>query len=305
MRTSLNTAELELGLLGWQQADFDPSTQRQVDAIHHVEREQSNLTNRSAETKHSIDALQAESNRSSEDFSNQRTAIEAELAAARAPVLEAERLLRILHEREHDISRHMAKLEKDDREITELCTRLLIVQPQPPDAQSEMLKLRNDAIQIANEKADLKVQHGRALSDIEQREREQSEARAAVEAIELKLRELDTAARRELERFAALERDLAREKTSIDADIEMLDRAKSDPYREIGRVLADSNIAPMNQPAALAKVLDLRAGIVAAENALAGLARQSASQSQGELAVSFLLLGVVALAGCLILAAIF
>jgi predicted nucleic acid-binding Zn-ribbon protein len=305
LRTRLRKAEAELGLLGWQQADFDPATQRQVDAIHHVEREQANLANRSAEMKRSLDALQAERTRSTENFTRGRGALKADLATARAPLAEAERRLRILRDREPEMEREIGKLEKKDREIALLCERLLTVQPQPPDVQSELLSLRNQTLAISNEKADLKLQHARTLSDIEERERDRSEARADVDEIERKLRELDAASRKEEERFAATERDLAREKAGIDRDINQLDRAKSDPYLEIGRVLADSGIAPMNQPAALAKVLDLRADIIATEEAAARLARQSASQNQTELVISLLLLSVIALAMCFVLAAIF
>jgi hypothetical protein len=43
-RRRLASVETQLGLLGWQQADFDPDTQRQVDALQNVEREQVALT---------------------------------------------------------------------------------------------------------------------------------------------------------------------------------------------------------------------------------------------------------------------
>ena len=45
---ALAAAETELGLLGWQQADYDADTQRQVREIQSVEKEQTRLTNEAA-----------------------------------------------------------------------------------------------------------------------------------------------------------------------------------------------------------------------------------------------------------------
>jgi chromosome segregation ATPase len=305
LNAKLAKAEGELGLLGWQQADFDPDTQKQVEAIQHVEREQAALANRSAEMKRSLETLHVEREQSTEEFARRKAVLAAELAAARVPLAEAERLLRVLRDRDPDVGRNIAKLEKEDREIAQLCERLLTVQPQPPNAQAELLALRDRTLAISNEKADLKLQQARALSDSEERERERTEAKTQVEEVERQIRELDAASRKELDRFAATERDLGREKVAIERGIEQLDRAKVDPYREIGRVLADSNIAPMNQPAALEKVLELRESILAAEMDTVNLLRQSASQNQTELVVSFALLAVIVLAVFMILAAIF
>jgi hypothetical protein len=53
----LAKAETQLGLLGWQQADFDEETQREVDKIMNVEREQARLTNEGATAGRSISEL--------------------------------------------------------------------------------------------------------------------------------------------------------------------------------------------------------------------------------------------------------
>jgi hypothetical protein len=75
-----------------------------------------------------------------------------------------------------------------------------------------------------------------------------------------------------------------------------MERAKLNPYREIGRVLADHLIGPMNQPEALDRVLNFREEIRDYESTIAALDRETAMANPLELRISLGLWGVIVLA---------
>jgi len=78
-----------------------------------------------------------------------------------------------------------------------------------------------------------------------------------------------------------------RAKRKLEKEIETLEKAKSHPYREIGRVLADCKIAPMNQPHALENVHAQRLYIDALELALVKSFAESRSLSQEAILMSW------------------
>ena len=67
-RKHRDKAETELGLLGWQQAEFDPATQREVEKITQCEREQARLTNESAALAKEIAEISAQREQARTDF---------------------------------------------------------------------------------------------------------------------------------------------------------------------------------------------------------------------------------------------
>ena len=70
---------------------------------------------------------------------------------------------------------------------------------------------------------------------------------------------------------AELEKEISsrkRAKRKIEREINALEKAKSHPYREIGRVLADCQIAPLNQPGALENVRSQRLRIRVLESTI-------------------------------------
>jgi hypothetical protein len=76
---------------------------------------------------------------------------------------------------------------------------------------------------------------------------------------------------------------LEAEKAAFEKAFESLEGAKANPYREVGRVLADSGVGPMNQPQALAAVRSHRVRMQEYEYALAASEEVTASQNQVEL----------------------
>ncbi|HYR58294.1 MAG TPA: hypothetical protein VEO95_06690, partial [Chthoniobacteraceae bacterium] len=76
----MTKAETALGLLGWQQAEFDPQTQAEVDKINAYEREQSRLTNESAGLAKELRELRVEREAARKEFQERRRALAAERA---------------------------------------------------------------------------------------------------------------------------------------------------------------------------------------------------------------------------------
>ena len=74
--------------------------------------------------------------------------------------------------------------------------------------------------------------------------------------------------------------DLQRKKRKVEKQVDALEKSKSDPYREIGRALADQKIEPLNQPEALTVVLQQRKKIVGIEAAIAVSLAASAAEGQ-------------------------
>jgi len=300
----LARAETQLGLLGWQQADFDAETQRQVDSIQNVEREQAALTNRAAELAREIEADIAERARLKADFDSRRAALEAERAAAREPLAEIERTLRVIRERPAGVSRRTAELDREEREIDGLYKRLLGTQPQTPAVRDEILRLRERLIAIPNARADLKAQQARVSEDVDERERQRAAIEQRTAEFDRQLRDLKTQADRCDAEFAERLKRCQRERDLADASTQRLERAKRDPYREIGRVLADSGVAPVNQPQALAHVIELRERIEQGRARVAASLDCTAAEDPQMLRISLALWSVIALALSFILGAL-
>lgn len=303
-RRRLASAETQLGLLGWQQADFDPETQRQVDAIQHVEREQAGLTNRAATLAHEIETHTAERARLTGDFTQRRTALEAERTQAREPLVEIERTIRVIRDRPADVELRTAALDREERETDALYTRLLGTQPQTPQVRDEILRLRERLIAIPNERSDIKTQQARVVADLEERERQRQEIEQRSAEFDLRLRELKSQADRCDAEFAVRLKELEKEHTRAETGAQRLERAKLDPYREIGRVLADSEVAPVNQPQALARVLTLRRTIAEDQAAIVESLERTATEDAQMLRISLALWGVIALAVAFVLGAL-
>ena len=77
-KKQLAKAEAELGLLGWQQAEFDPVTQREVDKIQQTEREQARLTNESAAFSQAITDLKTQREQARQAFEKESAPVAAE-----------------------------------------------------------------------------------------------------------------------------------------------------------------------------------------------------------------------------------
>ncbi|MEQ1861022.1 MAG: hypothetical protein ABMA13_13890 [Chthoniobacteraceae bacterium] len=296
-RRSLAKAEALLGLLGWQQADFDPETQREVDAIQNVEREQAALNNRAAEVAADIHTLGEERAKVRAEFDRQRATLEAERNRVREPLIEIER---ILSERGAEVERLLAALDREEHERDAVYRKLLGVNPQTPQVRDEILHVRERLTSIPIEKTDLKAQQLHATTGAQ--ERTAIEQRTA--ELDRQLRDLAAVAGEQDASFATRIKALEKEHSLADSQSTRLERAKLDPYREIGRVLAASGVAPLNQPQALTRVHNLQCAIRDSDDAIAASLADTAAEDPSSLRLSLGLWTVIAIAVALIVGAL-
>lgn len=257
-RRRLARTETDLGLLGWQQADFEGEAQRHIDQLRNVEREQARQTNASAALGLAIQQGQEKREAGKKQYAGARTVLEAEWQAAAEPVETAERHLAARRKTDVDFDGLLASLERELAEVTARQAELRAAASMTPAMHAELTRLRERAVAIPNAQADLRLRRAQSVNDIRALEETLARSRPVLAAATERLHALD-------EQFArsdgTLERQIAgrkREKEAIEAQIENLEKAKNNPYRQIGQVLADSGIAPMNQPGALAAVQKAR-----------------------------------------------
>jgi chromosome segregation ATPase len=286
---NLAKAEANLGLLGWQQADFDQETQEQVDALQNIEREQANLTNRSAELAHQLDALKVERVKIRWEYEQRRDKLTGERTKACQPMDELQRKLANARAHTPDVDRKAAQLDREQKDIEAMSTKLLVIQPQPLHVRDEILQLRDRMLQIQNERNDLRTMHARSLSEIHQLEQQISVFEKRRTEFDTSLSALQETFEAEDEKLASDEHLLTREKEKVEKSVNEMDKAKGNPYRAIGRVLADNGIAPMNQPSALSKVLSLRESIASHRGEIAQLLQKSHSINRTLLHISIAL----------------
>jgi chromosome segregation ATPase len=301
----LAKAEAYLGLLGWQQADFDHETQQQVDALQNIEREQSALTNRSAELAHQLEAFKVQRVKVRWEYEQQRDKLEAASESVRKPLQDLERKLANARSHTPDVDRKTAELEREQRDIEALSNKLIGIHPQPVHVRDEILRLRDRMLQIQNERRDIRTQHARSLGEIHHHEQQIAVIEKRCSEFDQSLDELKTKFEQEDAKLASEERAMIDEKEEAERRVNEMDRAKGNPYRAIGRVLADNEISPMNQPSALSKVLKLREAIAVHEGEIAELKSQSKSANRTFLFVSLALWAAIIVAIVLVLSAFY
>lgn len=276
----LARVETTLGLLGWQQAEYDPTTQRYADQLTDYEREQSRLTNESATLGISIQELEGQRTAQRREFEQEMAAAlqkEQPGAANEAQLTQSAATKRKEH---HDLE---ARLTALDRELasTEEQYRRRISQGAP---EAELLQFRKVILALPRERAEWQARRDEVAGGLAGLETLLASLRSARGAFE--------------KRDAALAGEIAarqRAKQKIEKQSDSLERAKIDPYREIGRALADNGVAPLNQPEALSAVLAQRQVISARESLLAASREASAAEDRVLLQSSWIALGVVLL----------
>ena len=257
-RSRLVTAETTLGLLAWQQADFDTETQEQVRQIIECEREQGRHTNDSAQLGNAIRELTAERDAGRKQYEEKRQQLAAQRERVTAAHPQLDRQLAEKRAAEPTFERKMPELDRELREVQKLYSELLISEMQSAQVRNELIKLRERTVSIPNEKSDLRTMHMRTVSEIHALEAQLLRDRAAVGAIDKEARELEKKFNAADGALAGRIHDIERQRAAVEKEIHALEGAKKNPYAQVGRVLADSNIGPVNQPHALEDVRDRR-----------------------------------------------
>lgn len=257
----LAKAETHLGLLGWQQADFEGEAQRHIDQLTNVERDQARLTNDSARLGLAMQRSQDEGAAAQRHFEETRARLEAERAQVAGPVEETTRQCAERERMRDNFAERAAALERDLADANRRHDKLLAAGSLTPEDRVELDRLRQRTAGIPTELADLRLRQQRLAGELLPIQEALARGRAAVAVEDEKLR-VQQAAFDEAESARKKEvADFQREKQAVEKEIASLEKAKADPYRQIGQMLADAAIAPMNQPHALAAVQQGRAAV--------------------------------------------
>jgi chromosome segregation ATPase len=300
----LAKAETELGLLGWQQAEFDPVTQKQVDALQHVEREQAELSNRSAEIAYRLKEVIEQRKALKEAFERDVAALAEERTRTGEPVRALREQIAKLQEPAPATDKRLAELQSELREAEKVYNRLLQVQPQTPEVRDDILKVREELLVLPREQNELKAHAARRASEIQSRQEQIAAVEKAVDEVERRIRERKALFGRQDEELAKVQRDHERDKLQAEKENEQLERAKIDPYREIGIVLADNSVAPMNQPQALERALECRAVVLSHQQSLIDIEGLAAAEDRTQVQMSVAIWGAIFLTAALICTAL-
>ena len=285
----LARAETTLGLLGWQQADFDENTQAQVDRIIEYEREQSRATNESASVGRVLREQEEMRAVGQRHFATERNTLEKERERLESEGATAREQLEEKRLEEPTFAERLPELDREMRACSRRHEELRSIAGHSAAVKQELLELRARAAAIPNEVASLRAAQQSLLGEIRALERRSEAQLAELAALEARERELKEAFTRADEELAAKIDDFQRQRTAFDEAYTSLEGAKDNPYREVGRVLADNGIAPMNQPQALEKVRRERFRVQECADALALSLAGSAAEDPVEIRQSLLL----------------
>ena len=265
----LAKAETDLGLLGWQQADFEGEAQRYIDQLSNVEREEARLTNESARLGLALQRLQDEGAAALRQFEETHRVLAADHTRVVGPVEDTARQCAERVRMRDSFAERAAALECELADANRQQAALLAAGKLTPEDRAELSRLRDRTAGLPTELADLRFRQQRLAGELRPLEEALTRGRAAVALEDEKLRaqraefaEADQARQKEIS-------DCWREKQAVEKEIEGLEKAKGDPYRKIGRILADAGIAPMNQPQALTAVQQARTAVALLEQEIA------------------------------------
>ena len=303
-RKQLAHVETELGLLGWQQAEFDPDTQREVDKIQNFERKQARLTNASAAVSKEISEITVQREQARAAFAQAREPLAAERVKLRESIEKAGPQIAPLRRQLQDLEHRAAQLERDAREANRLYHDLLAIEPQTPELRDQQGRHRERASSIPGEIAETQTRRARGQVEMEKLQKTLAQETEREIALGKELRDMESAHaahdREMADAIAAKER--AREK--IEKENAALDQEKTSPYREIGRVLADNHLPPMNQPQALEAVRASRLRIQEIEYEIAKSRADSDGADRALVRHSLILCAAVVVAVVLVLGAL-
>ncbi len=290
----LRKAEINLGFLGWQQAEFfSPELEAQVQQIMNFEKTQADIANRSAELADRIASLQSEKETHQRSLADFLARNEDE---AKPFAVQQENLQNRIEERRRaaaNFEKASAELDSEDKACEATLRKLFSAHEENMEIKSEILRIGDRRTRINDEKAEVKLGSERSR-------KEAADAEKSLAAISGRLESLRTEANVKREEFKETDREL---RTKIDAlesekaktqkETDELDRQKTDPYLLIGQALATSDIAPANQPDALELVHLHRANLADCEKQLAESALASQQVDRAQLRAFYFLLAVL------------
>jgi chromosome segregation ATPase len=265
-RRKLARLETELGLLGWQQADYNEATQQEVRKLTDFEREQARLTNESAELGNALRDFCERREKEKAEYFARKASFLASLSALEKPIAALRRKLVAQHQAQEDVENNLAELEA---KMEEAVKDPKIAKARTPEERTELLRFDYRFREVPDKLKNARAKLAGIKEAVRGEESDLDRNLPVLKALEERLLANQT-------QFDAQDAELEKEissrkraKRKIERDINTLEKAKSHPYREIGRALADSHIAPLNQPEALEKVRSQRLRNRGLESAIA------------------------------------
>jgi chromosome segregation ATPase len=257
-RRKLDKAEITLGLLGWQQADFPPEVEAQINAINTVELQQAELSSRSAEILWKIGELKEEQGLMRKEHDELAAGMRLTLHPLMESLAGAGKQIHAHQESIQRFENALADLQAMRESLDAKYESLMAEVPQTLQIKEQILWIgdRRSATEI--EKEDLRKQRMRVMMEVRVLNDHITQVSSQIEKTNRMIRESE-------EEFAANEKEilskiaaLEQERKTAGKHVDKLDRKKTPAYLAIGRCLADYNIEPMNQPDALTVVLAQR-----------------------------------------------
>lgn len=279
----LAKAETTLGLLGWQQADFDDATEAEVRRIVEFEREQADATNNSAVVGRELHEVKGARAVGRKHYERELRTLEDERRRITAGRPAVEHLLEEKRRTEPVLEQRMPELDRELRELSKRYATLLATDPPTSQTRQELLQVRERIVTIPNAKSELRMLHLRAVQEVRTLEGQLAKEDELLAEFARREHALAEAFEKADAELAARIHQMEQEVAGFDKAFESLESAKANPYREVGRVLADSGVGPLNQPHVLAAVQSQRAVVQEIEYALAASEAATASQNPLEL----------------------
>jgi predicted nucleic acid-binding Zn-ribbon protein len=250
----LAAAEIYLGELGWQQADFPPEVEAQIRAITSVEHQQAQFSNQSADIQSDIDEIQTRREQKRLEHAAEIDAIESELQPLAQARETAREPLAGLQEGIRRFEQAIAAVRKTKEELEPQIRELHALHSTSIDVQGRLTHLRDKQGECDFEIDDLQ----RAAMKLQNEIKAQTQA---VAALDLQIQDLNMGISHKRDALNAADAELLAEigalqhgKSETGRIVNKLDRKKSPAFLAVGQCLADFSIAPMNQPEALQNV---------------------------------------------------
>jgi chromosome segregation ATPase len=287
----LRHAEVELGWLGWEQADFfDAEMESEIAKIRVFEKEQAQLVNASADLSAHIQEIEEKRAKAKTELEEKLKNLATERAPLEATRAEAVIMLRNKREWRGRMVRNVEDSHRLRDGLQKGHDELLAIEPRTAETLADIHRVVEEQGRAERERTELKNTHSRLNEEIATLEE-------AIAELDRQLSVFYGHEREARGKFEALETERAakiaeseHERAASAKQMAELDTKKTEPYRRLGQCLADNNIAPRNQPDALIHVHELRDQLAAAEQEIARSLDETASENPGDLAKFYALL---------------
>jgi len=252
LHAELQSAEEQLGLYGWQAAHFGTQLIPTVSFLRELEEAQLTLVNSNADLAWEIQRIDEATRMVLLDYAKARQ----ELAIAEGTGEEDSAEVREAHAKTESFERAVADLDRQLKELADMRHQVTISKLPAIDGQIRRSMIDSAQIQAERDELDLQRRLWKAKIFGTEKVRElhvsgKKDARGIFRKTRQAL--IQKLVGLKAERFR-----LFSQKNVSNREFQKVEEFKSNAYRSLGRVLADSQVAPPNQPELLQMVQHLR-----------------------------------------------